>query len=263
VPIENTLIIDENHGFSSKRDIYVTTDNRKAKTIHYFNYYIPESIHSTYSGPGEIAMQSNTSDISYVEAPEYSEFAKNDSVTILNAATEIKNDKFINWTNPVLCYMWEYGWVDQRNTSERDIMSNIWEDITTANDDDENTFPKNVLFYPTGSGGKCVLFETDQIGTYLINTQSITPPQIHIRDVIKPASPYGGYTEESIQNSTYLSVGGYANKTEDVSLYQGDTFIKFFTYNAQHEWFDPSYKRLVKSATVYAVPLETSIDIQA
>jgi hypothetical protein len=39
--------------------------------------------------------------------------------------------------------------------------------------------------------------------------------------------------------------------------------MRIFTYNCAHEWYDPTYKRFIKNATVYAVPIETDIDIQA
>ena len=237
-------------------DINTTTDSAGSKTVHYFNYYIPQSIKTGY-----LYNSSTVHDVSYADSPDYSGFAKNREVTVLNSTTNIKNDKFINWTNPVFCYAWEYGNIEEKNSTLEDILSNINESFPNSNDNDDGTLKKCYVFYPTGSGGRCVLFEVDNIGNY--NCDENYAPHIFVRDIVKPAIPYRGYNEESIQNSTYLSVGAYAEKYSDVDIYQGDTFLKFFTYNAQHEWFDANFKRLVKSATVYAVPLETSIDIQA
>jgi len=46
-------------------------------------------------------------------------------------------------------------------------------------------------------------------------------------------------------------------------LFGGDSYINIFTFNAAHEWYDSTFTRAVKMATVYAVPLETSIDLHA
>ena len=61
-------------------------------------------------------------------------------------------------------------------------------------------------------------------------------------------------------NGTYISLGDYSNGSE-IDVFSGDTKNRIFTYNALHNWYDSTYTHGFKMAVVYAVPVETDIDI--
>jgi len=43
----------------------------------------------------------------------------------------------------------------------------------------------------------------------------------------------------------------------------GDAYVGIFKYNAAHLWDDAQYKNTTRMATVYAVPIESDIDLTA
>lgn len=238
----------------------VTTDNAGAQTWHYFNYYIPDSIpDSTYQKPKNNAK--NIQKVAYVASPKYSDFGENGQITLGKNITSIDDKRFINWTNTGFVHTYFHASSEYKN-GMTEMLKNTEEGfLPYVNDNDTGICAKSLWLYPTGAGGSCILFKSEGLGIY--NCDYKYAPPIHVKNIIKTAQPYGGYTRESIRNSTYLSVGGYHTKNEYAQMYYGDVFIKIFTYNASREWYDSSLKRVVKNATVYAVPLETTIDIQA
>ena len=113
---------------------------------------------------------------------------------------------------------------------------------------------------PIGAGGKLILFHTDENLDTLGSEYYV--PSVTIANITKHTIPYNGYNKSSIDNSSYISFGDYTNENS-ISVYSGDTKNCIFTYNALHTWYDSTYKNCIKMSSVYAIPVETDIDIQA
>lgn len=250
-------------------DSYRTTSPTDSRwTAHYFNYFYPGEIvlpealtipETRVYDPNYISTY-QIKNIGYAESPSYSDFAKDGNLTFRNNTTAVGDKTFINWTNPLFERL-------IRNTdvstieNTKNVMKDLENRLVCINDNDDGTLPKSTYLYPTGSGARCMIILTEHIDKYQYDQQHA--PYIHVQNIIKPAVPYGGYNNTAFLSSTYISVGGYANPNDAVQLFAGDTFIKMFTFNAAHEWYDSTYRQVVKMATVYAVPLETSIDLHA
>lgn len=240
------------------------SDHNGRKTYHYFNYFYPESISQSITqdeqqqGPRIYEID----DVAYANSPSYSDFAKDGEFTFKNNVTAIGNKTFINWTTPTLAGILDKANIEYLNATKEVIKSPMG-DVPYVNDNDDDTIAKSDFFYPIGSGGKCMLISTKNINSDVYVYDKQHAPYIHVQNITKPATPYGGYNYSAILGSTYLSVGGYANAGESVQLFAGDTFIKMFTFNAAHEWSDPTFRWIVKMGTVYSVPVETSIDLHA
>lgn len=242
---------------------------------HYLNYFYPESITINTDGNPrsvqdpeiDIPSEYKIKEVAYAESPDYSDYVKDKEFTLKKNITSINNKSFINWACPLMAaaldgtdYWGNTKW-QMSNVDNPNGVPNI-NDPNYADEPINESQSALVWLYPTGSGGKCMLFAVDNIQDYTISDRKHMP-YINVQNVIKYANPYGGYSQQAFEMSTYISVGGYAKKDESVKLFSGDVFIKMFTYNAAHEWYDSEFTNAVKMATIYAVPVETTIDIQA
>lgn len=185
-------------------------------------------------------------DISFPESPKASDFAKQEMLTFNNNITSIDNLQFINWSTPTMLNM---------NSEVERIVKEYMDNIH-----DTPYYWYNI--YPIGSGGKVILFKQEQKNITIDPLQQLHAPKITVANIIKPAIPYGGYNKTSIDNSSYISLGDYSDGNE-IDVFSGDTKNRIFTYNALHNWYDSTYTHGLKMAVVYAIPVETDIDIQA
>lgn len=218
-----------------------------AKTRFYFNYFVPN--YTTIEYPN--IKDKKINDVSSIQSPKYSDFANNELFVYKNNTTTISNKQFINWSCPLL--------LDVGGSRETD-MKTYMDNIDPAQIHDPSNPVSLSILYPIGAGGKLMLFSIDSDLTTDGNYNSV--PSITVVNVSKNTIPYGGYNKVAIDNSSYISFGDYTNGNS-IDVYSGDTRNRIFTYNALHTWYDPTYKNCVKMATVYAIPVETDIDIQA
>lgn len=265
------------YGLSDERlhrhDLNIETQNNNtglAWTQHFFNYLFPELQQDTLPFDEEIQI----TNVSYADSPDYSDFSNsNNTINIKNNSTGIGGKTFINWTAPFISTESD----PSRIESLLDYTSNLHAQLPQVNNptsDSDGRHPEmQGSFYPIGTGGKCMLL---QLSTPITRYKSTEPifnhmPEICVANIKKYAIPYGGYTESSINNSKYISVGAYKVLNRDnndfegnnsIELYEGDAFIKMFTYYNSHDWFDPLHRRFFKNATVYSLPIEMYIDIQ-
>lgn len=239
-----------------------TIDSTDTETRWYINYVTPN--YSKFNAEDQsYYVKYDIGETSFSESPKSSDFAKNEILTFKDSVTTIDNLQFINWSAPLL--------LDLQGDDESIVkrtMSNVG-DLKTihsgGNKEREIWLRKT---YPIGSGGKTILFKTkDKLDvTYTPkNIDNCHFPSITVMNVNKPVNPYGGYNKSAIDNSSYISFGDYCEYTSDaeIKVFSGDTKIRIFTYHALHNWYDSEYKRCLKMATVYAIPVETDIDIQA
>jgi hypothetical protein len=86
------------------------------------------------------------------------------------------------------------------------------------------------------------------------------------------ATPYGGFDENSLRKSSYISIGAYRKKrTEDGSwdttndaivASGGDTHFQRFKYCSVHQWYDNNLFNSAQPTILYDVLLETDIDLK-
>jgi len=119
------------------------------------------------------------------------------------------------------------------------------------------------------------LFPTSEKGGfgYFNSTDGIFPIQIgNIKNT--HAIPYGGYSEASRINSVYYGYGNFTTGSE-IEVFDGDTYLCMFTYNAAHYFADGKYVEegdeetvhnlwnIPRLSVVYTVPIESSVNLKA
>ena len=231
-----------------------------------FNHIIPKSVCYYESC---VPTYPQIKSMSYPTVPAWDKFADGENIRFNDDVTAVSSDSYINWTYP-LCL--------DSNTGSDSNMAKCLKDTGSV----QNIHGRAGFLYPIGTGGKCIVMKLN--GNVTFNGQNTTdgylyPSQangtmapIHIANIVKPCTPYGGYSPEAIQNSTYYGHGNLITETDfvdnvtyplTVDAKGGDSYISFFKYNAAHLWYDPTYIAATKQATVYEVPVETDMDIDA
>lgn len=226
-----------------------------SRTRFYYNYFTPD-YEEFYNESTKI----NIKDFTFIDSPKYSDFAKNELFTYKNNTTSLQNSQFVNWSVPLLLNL---SGEDEYNLKDLIDDINPGEIYTTANGANQIQIQVGRrACYPIGTGGKLILFYTDDFNT--TNGENNKVPSVTIANICKKTIPYNGYNKSSIDNSNYLSFGDYSSITNNsICVFSGDTKNRIFTYHALHTWYDTNYKNCVKMSSVYAVPVETDIDIQA
>ena len=87
-----------------------------------------------------------------------------------------------------------------------------------------------------------------------------------VGNICKSVIPYGGYTNYARINSIYYSHGQYhevdsTNNQSVVNVYDGDAFVKIYEFTPMHVWYNAKLKYVWHNCITYALPMETSIDI--
>lgn len=235
-----------------------------------FNRVLPQGILSDSNA--EITYP-NISTISYPEVPDWNKFADGDKIRFMDDITPVGTYSYINWSYPLA--------LDESGSANGN-MATALKDVGQVDED------KGVsgYLYPVGTGGKCMIIKFDsnflcggQNASYRMLATSGQFAPIHVANIVKLCNPYGGYSKQAIQNSTYYSRGTNINESEfnaymnregaattdmyEITATGGDSYVGWFKYNANHMWFDPTYITATKMASVYEVPLDMDIDIYA
>ena len=226
-----------------------------------FNHVIPKSVHFNSKA---VPVYPTVKTISYPSVPAWNKFADGETIRFQDDVTAVGSDSYINWTYP-LC-------LDAPTGSD----SRIAKCLKDTGDADKSRDGRPGYLHPVGTGGKCILMKLNSAvtftgqsyqGAYLYNEPmangSMAP--IHVVNIVKQCTPYGGYSKEAIQNSTFYGHGNMVTESDftsnqtyplTVEAKGGDSYISFFKYNA-------IYVAATKQATVYEVPIETDMDIDA
>lgn len=224
------------------------------------NSYGIKTIHNLIQLDGTIQYyQANSDNISitdykYSESPKWSDFTNQKNFNYMNSSVYIGNINYVPWSVPLTVNpSGEY--------SSR--MTGFYESIDRAvpdyiNEQNYNLDEDKSFRYPIGTAGSCMLLNLTE------NTRDpydILPVSVY--NLRKYTVPYGGYSESARQNSVYISFGECfsSERTAPFIMYDGDCNIQTFYYNALHTWWDPTYIWAPKMSTVYAVPVETEIDM--
>lgn len=242
--------------------------NERLGTFLSFNYIKPDSING-YSPT--ISYTDTINNIAYPDVPEWNRFANGENIRFADDVTGIGTYSYINWSAPLM--------LDAQSES---TLKRVYKDVGEINvgDDGSEWFQQSRYLYPVGTGGKCILFKLKGPVTfnsdnfYFIdhtNKETLnTFAPIHIANLVKDVHPYGGYNKYSFDNSTYVSIGCFEKVDTSVAWEEkvstvraGDAYVGIFKYNAAHLWDDAQYKNATRMATVYAVPIESDIDLTA
>ena len=207
----------------------------------------------------------------YVTVPEdqYKSFSsvngENKSLTFMNNTTNIGSKNFINWVA---------SGIDAEGY-EGQLQVQIIDALTASNANikggpkkhgyiTENTVG---LVRYAGTGGKCILLsaKTDDGQSFgYFNSQSldnIFPIQIgNIKN--SNAIPYGGFSNQSKLSSVYYGYGNFTDGAE-LDVFDGDTYLCMFTYNAAHCFVDKDMWNIPKLSVIYTVPIESNINLKA
>ena len=229
-----------------------------------FNYVMPSDVLT--DSQSEINYPKEINTIAYPNVPEWNKFADGDRIRFMDDTTAVGTYSYVNWSYP-LC-------LDASGSKNGELAKTL-----IKVDDIPDDHGQSGYLYPVGTGGKCMLIKFDKNytcvgndGSYRMQNVENTFAPIHVANIIKHCTPYGGYSKQAIQNSTYYSYGITIAKTQfdsketdnyEIYATGGDSYIGWFKYNANHMWYDPQYITATKMASVYEVPLDMDIDIYA
>ena len=244
--------------------------NERLGTFLAFNYIKPSGINA--NAP-VVSYAEAIQNIAYPDVPEWNKFANGDNIRFADDVTAIGTYSYINWSAPLM--------LDAQADSS---LTRMYKEVGTYElsiGGDEKMQQARYL-YPVGTGGKCILFKLGEGGNLTFNNNRFYYQNydnnetlnrfapIHIANLVKPVTPYGGYTKYAIENSTYIPTGCYESIGDPTqwtarvsSVRAGDAYVGIFKYNAAHLWDDAQYKNVTRMATVYAVPIESDIDLTA
>lgn len=111
------------------------------------------------------------------------------------------------------------------------------------NDSDETMYDMIV-----SKDGARHIFRNSISGTYLCN-------------ISHNVTPYGGYGYQDRLLNTYCSYGDLFDKNDSGVVFDGDCFIMPMEYVSQHKYFYSRIKYPVTTCFVYAIPVESSINL--
>lgn len=140
-----------------------------------------------------------------------------------------------------------------------------------------------------GPGGKSILLKLDNPNWLYISAHwngSNSPTSILqdyfynlgviVCNIKKQTTPYGGFSEQAVKNSTFYGHGQYftaqghhigedptGQQDEYSDVFDGDVFIQCYEHVHVHKWDNPILKYGTSFSVIYSIPLETSINIIA
>lgn len=238
-----------------------------------FNY-MNESPGNSYKDDNEFT---NINSVAFIDSPKYEDFANTGNVDIfnwLNNSVSINNKKvFVNWSAITLFYgFYPTAGESLKSLSDINGANNINAYVTY----DESYPDARMTMYPIGAGGRFMLFDIEKsagngiLDNITTDVYAYSAPTIHVANLLKSANPYGGYNSYAIEQSKYSSFGNFVKvehgqevTAQPIKVFDGDAFMSLFSYNASHIWHSSVYVQFAKMASVYIVPIESSIDLQA
>lgn len=160
-------------------------------------------------------------------------------------------------------------------TKQGDIVGGIKQVLTTKYRDLQNEQHAQIMSNTYGlvryaaTGGKYLLFSAEDTSTgfgyFNSPNDDIFPIQIGNIRTNHPL-PYGGNSQQSKLNSVYYANGNFVKGAQinaESDVFDGDTYLCMFTYNAAHCFIDAKYWNINKACIIYTVPIESSINLKA
>ena len=120
------------------------------------------------------------------------------------------------------------------------------------------------MLYPAGSVGSCILLNLgDSVFVSSGDSQSLNFPIINIKT---KQSPYG-LDFDANQTRAYVGFGNFmlydSTTLNGIDVYDGDCYPGVFVYNASHAWYEPNTPYGIRQCGIYAIPVESDIDLSA
>ena len=203
-----------------------------------------------------------------VSETQYKSFSRDGNISFMNDSTPIGNSNFINWVASGLDYTGYDGSIkgkiqEASTKTIHTIIDNIG-DYECAHIV-SNTYG---LVRYAATGGKYLLLQAKDDETFgYFNATGINIFPIQIGNIKNAhAIPYGGDTEQSKLNSVYYGDGNFSKDVTPGSymdVFDGDTYLCMFTYNAAHCFIDEKFWNIPKMSVVYTVPIESSVNLKA
>lgn len=246
----------------SSKTIFNKFEWSKRPTDSIFDEFIPQLIGVNR---GNFAID----ELKYVDVPKFNEFESNKIFTFKNKQTPIENKNFVPWSVPTIVNLDSaysriqtmFDYYDFYNKSLDDLRPRYYS---------ENAYEESIYNYPIGSCGESMIIKlsdsSNMFNANLSDNEIANPLCTTICNIRKTNTvPYGGFTDYARTHSTYYSHGVNGEIDDNgefvVDSYDGDCFVRNFTYNALKTWYSPNCKYALNMASVYIFPVETDVDI--
>jgi hypothetical protein len=152
-----------------------------------FNRVLPDNILTDSNAV--ITYPSEISAFGYPTVPAWNKFADGDKIRFMDDVTPVGTYSFINWSYP-LC-------LDASGSSTSDF-AKVMKDTGQM----DNNKGRAGYFYPIGTGGKCMVIKFasnflcgGQDTPYRMPAVSGQFAPIHVANIVKLCTPYGGYNK--------------------------------------------------------------------
>lgn len=191
-----------------------------------------------------------------IYSPDPYKFNDQDNITIDRDLTAIGNKQYINWDAHAFFRKGEIDITDPVSP-----LALIFPDLSGGTIKDELKNPgrlyANLINISTGK--KALLLNAPSLSLYDGVDPSINIVSICRHNVV----PYGGMNESAKASNVYYSHGDYMGRMQgSIDVWSGDTYASMFIYNSAHVYCSDRYYGM-SVPTVYSVPVESRIDLQA
>lgn len=197
-----------------------------------------------------------------VYSPDPYKFNDQDNIIIDRDLTAIGNKQYVNWDAHMFFRTGEINVTDPISLSGFGDLK-----YTLKN---YKTLPLNSNVIDISTGKKALLLNTSDLDLYDIPANANLSKTVSISAAINIVNicrhnvvPYGGDSESAKSSNVYYSHGDYVGRTQGyVEVWTGDTYASMFVYNSAHVYCSDRYYGM-SIPTVYSVPVESRIDLQA
>ena len=194
-----------------------------------------------------------------VYSPNPYNFNNGDNIIIDQDTTVIGNKQYVNWDAHAFFRTGEIDVADPQ--APFPIKTNAFADISVKDVlKGVNHVPENVKIN-VSTGKKALLINAPELELYdnIETCAAINMVNIRRHNVV----PYGGTSDSAKATNTYYSHGDYTEASSNhIDVWSGDTFASMFIYHSAHVYCSDRYYGL-SIPTVYSVPVESRIDLQA
>lgn len=196
-------------------------------------------------------------------SPDGLSFSNGDIIQVENDEVVVNTKSYINWDIFPLFKKQQQQVLDTTNTdniknTERCISSG--KKGVVINTNIESIGVDNITVNKITTG----LYDDE----YGFKINGIAP--ISVVNIKKTSAiPYGGKTKQAYKTNTFYSFGDFSIKPSDsdqsnvLNVYGGDVYNCMFIYNSAHAWLSDVYNKAQMHPTIYAVPIQSRIDLMA
>ncbi len=199
--------------------------------------------------------QSIITNIGYSQTQAPDSFLNGNVCSFKDHISVVGNKQFVNWSTPLMMTI-----------PDDKISDAVTNSIYSSNDWRKFKFIQQnaPMLYPAGSVGICMLLD---LGDYaFVSSGNASQLEVPVINIKTKQSPYGLDFDAS-QTRTYVGFGNYmlydSTTTTSIDVYDGDCYPGVFVYNASHAWYEPNTPYGIRQCGIYAIPVESDIDLSA